>query len=124
MLNFMPVGKRHAIHQAMKDSELEFIDHPPPDLNIVTEYGFLRIGNVEAKIGTPANPELVPEVLFYGMDIINSCTFSLMPLQIFPNTSTYCNKYSKITCLENTYYFLATKVLVRISSQINSCNFF
>lgn len=63
----MPVGKRHAIHQAMKDSGLEFIDHPPPDLSIITEFGMLRIGNVEAQIGNPKHPELVPEVLFYGM---------------------------------------------------------
>jgi hypothetical protein len=67
MLNFMPVAKRQAIHLVMKESGLEAKALPPPNLEIRVENGYLDIGGTVAKIRTSANPELIPDVLFYDI---------------------------------------------------------
>ena len=75
MLNFMPVAKRQAIQQVMKESGFETSNLPPSNLEVQIENEHLTIGETTAKIRTAAHPELIPDVLFY--DILDNLLFGL-----------------------------------------------
>lgn len=123
MLNFMPVAKRQAIYQAMKESDLDVTNLPPPSLEIRIENGYLNIGGTAAKIRTPTHPELIPDVLFYGIYPPTFTTLFSTTRNIFLHTSICYSKCSKIIYSESIYYYLAIKESEKTNSQINSCNY-